>query len=118
MLSNNPKLSIVHSALHEELAQKIDVSYLSFSIPNNMSLKRALEVLLYFGLPIGSIVFVKQIIDEYLEGDTFYIVTQEPINSQDLPTVTVCWEKKRIEKRFSMELKMLGSIEENIILIL
>ena len=58
-----------------------------------MILRKPFEVLLYIGLLIGAIIFVKQKIEEYSNGATSYTVTQEPQSLSDLPTLTICLQR-------------------------
>ena len=59
-----------------------------------MMIRKTFDVLLYIGLLIGAIIFVKQTIEEYSHGNTSYTITQEPISLSDLPTLTICWKTK------------------------
>ena len=56
-----------------------------------MKIKSLLGALTHICLLGGSIIFVKETINEYKQGSTFYSVTQETITEQDLPTFTICW---------------------------
>ena len=53
-----------------------------------MIFKKAV-VLLHLSLFLCAIFFVKNTIEEFLEGNTIYITTQEPLTPNDLPTVTI-----------------------------
>ena len=62
---------------------------------NAMIVRKPLEVILYLGLLMGAVIFVQQTIEEYRDGATSFIVTQEPISLSDLPTLTICWNRKK-----------------------
>ena len=74
-------------------------------------------------LLVGAIFFVKQTIEEFLENNTVYITTQEPLTPNDLPTITMRWrvnddtsvfynESLSYGKDFVIELKMIeGDME-------
>ena len=67
-----------------------------------MKIKKAFVVLLHLSLLVGAIFFVKNTIEEFLEGNTMYITTQEPLTSNDLPTVTICWQVDKTRPRNPM----------------
>ena len=50
--------------------------------------------ILYLALAATSFLFVQETIDEYLTGKTDYHHSQIPITTQDIPTITTCFEHK------------------------
>ena len=50
--------------------------------------------ILYLALAATSFLFVQETIDEYLSGKTDYHHSQVPITTQDIPTITTCFEHK------------------------
>ena len=94
-----------------------------------MKIKKAFVVLLHLSLLVGAIFFVKNTIEEFLEGNTLYITTQEPLTPNDLPTVTICWQVDKTRtlsnvlkpllygKDFIINLKIIQLDEETITLL-
>ena len=64
-------------------------------LTKNMSQKMAtfLGRLTYICLLIGGFLFSKDAFDQYIDGKSATEVTQAPITVEDLPTVTICYEK-------------------------
>ena len=61
--------------------------------------KSLFNTMLHLFLLGGALIFVKQNIDDYIEGSTGYSASQEHITLNDLPTLTICFEiKKHFEK--------------------
>ena len=86
-----------------------------------MVTKKAFEVLLYISLSVGAILFVKQTIEEFLEGSTMYTTSQEPLRLYDLPTITICWKlwSSRLiyGKDFIIDIKIIEMDEETLTLL-
>ena len=57
-------------------------------------LKSMIFWILYLALAATSFLFVQETIDEYLTGKTDYHHSQIPITTQDIPTITTCFEHK------------------------
>ena len=51
-----------------------------------------IEAIIYIGLLVGAIFFVKQSFSEFMEGTTSYSVSHESITLHDIPTLTICFE--------------------------
>ena len=84
-----------------------------------MKLIKTLEVLLYLSLlATASLLFVKQSIEDYLEGKTSYSVAEESITLKDLPTVTICWPYERMVygKDLVIDTKVAAKEEETVTL--
>ena len=58
------------------------------------NLKKAVKVILYILLLLGSFDYAWNVYGEYQKGDTSYSVSKEPISLLDLPTVTFCLDFK------------------------
>ena len=51
-----------------------------------VAFSKVLQILLY----IGAVIFVKDTIKEYYQGDTSYTETNEPVSLADIPTLVIC----------------------------
>ena len=56
-----------------------------------MLVRNYLELLLYLGLSVCATIFVKKSVDEYIEGNTGYSETHEPLSMHDNPTLMFCY---------------------------
>ena len=73
--------------------------------------KRVLEWGFYVGLLVPALVFVFNYVEEYLEGNTFFVETTKPITLNDLPVTTICfgypddtyWNELTEEQRIGLE---------------
>ena len=54
------------------------------------------EFLVNVLLLVTTYIFTTEMIYEYLEGNTNFSVTEKPIDVEDIPTLTICLESKRI----------------------
>ena len=68
-----------------------------------MTVRKILELILYFSLLAGGLIFCWSNIVEYLNGNTSYQEKQEHITFNDLPTLVVCIEKKQPNKSVWIE---------------
>ena len=56
-----------------------------------MLVSKAIEIILYLGLAAAALCFAITSVKEYLRYSTYFLVTQEPITLQDLPTIVLCF---------------------------
>ena len=54
--------------------------------------KKLIETLWYLGLLAGGLAFCWKSIEDYIEKNTAYTFTQEPLSQEDIPTLIFCWE--------------------------
>ena len=47
-------------------------------------------LIINIALLIATLVFVEQLVQEYMEGNTNFSVTKKPMNENDIPTATIC----------------------------
>ena len=53
-------------------------------------MQTAIQVPIFLGLTVGALFFIREPFKDYMEGNTSYAVTKEPISIFDLPTLTFC----------------------------
>ena len=89
----------------------------------SLKLQWLLETVLYMCLVIGALLFVKQNVEEYLEGSTSFSISQEPISLLDLPTLVICYNTGNTQslkgvygKNLFLNAKLLGKVIENVTL--
>ena len=56
-----------------------------------MTVKRTLDWGFYICLLVPAVVFVRNYVEEYLEGKTFFVETTEQLTLDDLPVTTICF---------------------------
>ena len=58
-------------------------------------IKRQILLLIYATLFIGGIIFSRNTVEQYLESKTNYVKTKGLIMTNDLPTITVCYDRSK-----------------------
>ena len=89
----------------------------------SLKLQWLLETVLYICLVIGALLFVKQNVEEYLEGSTSFSISQEPISLLDLPTLVICYDTGNTQarkgvygKHLFIDAKLVGNVIDNVTL--
>ena len=63
--------------------------YNSF-IWHEMKAKTFRDIFLYLLLLAPALLFVKNYVADYMDGDTIFVQTREDVTVDDIPTITIC----------------------------
>ena len=61
---------------------------------NRVAASKLFELTIYVALLITTLILVEQLIQEYMEGNTNFSLTKQPITQNDIPTATICIHAK------------------------